>query len=398
MRTDIKDYKQDIFMKSLLDGIVEISNDEIAERAKRLDLNIISRPMKVLMIASDFSNIKFASKDDYLIEAEKIVSGICGENMIYSCIDSYYHIVLVLDMEDYMLFADFNRLCSGIMNQLNKKFGITCIIGSGKLVRTFKDLPLSNASAQEMLVYKRTFLHGGIADADQITVDNKVVPVVNNIYFDRVIGCFEDGNIPKMGVRLDEFIAYERSRPNAAHNNIKRNFVELTIRVINIVSNYGVDVDSALGDIEPYRFIMSQKHTEVIRDWFIEFCQKLLDQMDNKNKKQDDALFKELESFIQNNFTDPQFSLQDAASDTNLSPQYLSKIFKKQYGIGFNEYVNNIRVNKAEVMLRETNYSSKEISSKCGFSTAAYFTQVFKKYRDMTPAVYKKKYGYIKKE
>lgn len=85
-----------------------------------------------------------------------------------------------------------------------------------------------------------------------------------------------------------------------------------------------------------------------------------------------------------------QIDLSDVASHVGLSPEYLSRIFKKETGINFVVYLNNIRLKHALDLLENTNLKVYEIAENVGYSNLSYFSTVFKKNFGMNPFEYKK--------
>ena len=69
-----------------------------------------------------------------------------------------------------------------------------------------------------------------------------------------------------------------------------------------------------------------------------------------------------------------------------LHPYYFGKLFKQNYGIGFNQYLTLIRINAAEILLKSGEYNVTEVASLCGFNDIYYFSKVFKKIRGYSPS------------
>ena len=84
--------------------------------------------------------------------------------------------------------------------------------------------------------------------------------------------------------------------------------------------------------------------------------------------------------------------LEDAADYLNISKSYLSRLFQKETGVSFNDYVSQQKVTSAANLLRYSNYTDLEISNLFAFSSQSYFIKVFRKYLGMTPKEYKKQY------
>ena len=69
----------------------------------------------------------------------------------------------------------------------------------------------------------------------------------------------------------------------------------------------------------------------------------------------------------------------------SISTAYLGKLFKKEIGSNFNDYLNTFRIRKAEKLLLSTNFKGKELAEKVGFSSYNYFYMVFKKITGQRP-------------
>ena len=80
----------------------------------------------------------------------------------------------------------------------------------------------------------------------------------------------------------------------------------------------------------------------------------------------------------------------DMASDMlSFDRSYFCRIFKSAVGATFTEYLNFVRISKAEKLLSSTNMSILEISEAVGFSSVSYFNRTFKKIRNCTPRNYR---------
>ncbi len=74
----------------------------------------------------------------------------------------------------------------------------------------------------------------------------------------------------------------------------------------------------------------------------------------------------------------------------HLSPSYFSRLFTHEMGVNFSQYIASKKVAWARELLEQTDDSIETISEKLGFSSAAYFIKVFKKYEGITPLLYRK--------
>ncbi|MDY3917949.1 MAG: response regulator [Candidatus Limivivens sp.] len=84
-------------------------------------------------------------------------------------------------------------------------------------------------------------------------------------------------------------------------------------------------------------------------------------------------------------------TLEEASSQVNLSPNYLSKIFKEKSGVGFAEYLNGIRMRKAAELLLDISYKHYEIADQIGYDNPKNFSRAFKQYYQMSPREFREK-------
>lgn len=98
-------------------------------------------------------------------------------------------------------------------------------------------------------------------------------------------------------------------------------------------------------------------------------------------------------NYIDKNYS-LEISLDDVSAATGLNKYYFCRLFKKACGIGFSEYLNLVRVFKAEKMLKKTKKTVMEIAFDTGFSSVSYFNSIFKKYKGCTPTAYRSAVNY----
>jgi YesN/AraC family two-component response regulator len=91
-------------------------------------------------------------------------------------------------------------------------------------------------------------------------------------------------------------------------------------------------------------------------------------------------------------------NLETAASNVSLSRHYFSKLFKKEVGMNFSQYILEKRLKEAKRMLEESDCSIADISILVGFQEHNYFGRVFKRFSGFTPSEYRKKCVLLKKE
>lgn len=92
--------------------------------------------------------------------------------------------------------------------------------------------------------------------------------------------------------------------------------------------------------------------------------------------------------YIQENFT-RRIRLEDIAQQAGLSPCHVSRVFKRTVGCALTDYINHLRINLAQQLLRESDLSVISIAIDCGFESQRHFNRVFRTYCGLTPSAYR---------
>lgn len=95
-----------------------------------------------------------------------------------------------------------------------------------------------------------------------------------------------------------------------------------------------------------------------------------------------------VEQYIQSHYME-ELSLDILADKVYLTPHYLSSIFSREKGTGINRYIKNVRMEKAEEMLLETNMKINDICKSVGYSNLSYFCKAFRNEYGVTPEKYR---------
>jgi AraC-like DNA-binding protein len=85
-------------------------------------------------------------------------------------------------------------------------------------------------------------------------------------------------------------------------------------------------------------------------------------------------------------------TLEAVAGAYDVSPCYLSRIFKKITGMPFSRYRNEVRIHHAKSLLAQSRMPVSAVAEQCGFESATHFGRVFKELMATTPLKYRKAY------
>ncbi len=104
------------------------------------------------------------------------------------------------------------------------------------------------------------------------------------------------------------------------------------------------------------------------------------------------ANLKEIVKHINENYRS-DISIQSIARSFYMNPNYLSQLFKRELNITFTEYLTQVRLRQARLLLETTGLTIGEIADGVGFRDYFYFIRLFKKYEKITPRQYRLQAG-----
>ena len=92
--------------------------------------------------------------------------------------------------------------------------------------------------------------------------------------------------------------------------------------------------------------------------------------------------------YINQNYAE-DVTLDEISETIGFDKSYFCRIFKSAVGATFTEYLNFVRVCKAQKLLSSTEMSILEVSSAVGFSSVSYFNKLFRRYKNCSPSFYR---------
>lgn len=102
----------------------------------------------------------------------------------------------------------------------------------------------------------------------------------------------------------------------------------------------------------------------------------------------DIVFLRELNICVEKNFSDPDFGVEELATQLNISRSSLNRKMRDILNTTANNYIRDKKIEKAEELLRTSTMQINEICYKVGFTTPSYFIKCFRKKYDMSPNEY----------
>lgn len=169
---------------------------------------------------------------------------------------------------------------------------------------------------------------------------------------------------------------------------LKRHLIEFCAVTNRTLAKMGVNLTQLSQDetsVEPGNITQYQQ----LSDFMQGYKALLLTAVRQKEDQQNYALIHKVQRYLAEEDIS-EISLESLASALNLSPQYVSRIFKETFGKNFIDYLTNCRIDRAKTLLREGKKSIAEVAIAAGYKDPNYFCRIFKKVTGITPKDFRK--------
>jgi two-component system response regulator YesN len=392
---------RDIMKKELIRQLALGGIDEMGEIRQKIDTLCLDLDIKnLVVVAVEIDDFHFLQEKLSAKGMNKLISSFIDISTeilndmgkaVISNIDRERFIIIFslgymrsnLQIHDYIMTA-IDRIRASIKRYLN----ITACFSISNTIDTIVDLHKYYKKAEEALngkffKGKNTVFQGKMeskpeSEALNLDINDEKMIVSSLKSLDRQ--SFQ--NIIKK--IFDDILLYKISQ-----RSIKMICAELISIVNRVARESGIDTGRIYqNDDIPYDEMKKYETITDVEQWILDIYDKLFRmlQISRINPNYNEPTKKAIE-FVQKNYGN-NISLNDAADYISVSSSYLSRIFKKDCGKGFNEYLNYVRVEHAKLFIESGDYKLKDIVKKVGFNNYTYFFKVFKDFIGMTPQEY----------
>ena len=165
------------------------------------------------------------------------------------------------------------------------------------------------------------------------------------------------------------------------------------LRFIFILINYLNEINEEIEDIFEANISFHEEITkfetfEEIEEWIKKISGQIFRYLNEKRSFiYSRAIVKSIK-YIKNNYCNKELDLKTVSEYVELSPSYFSRLFSKETGENYTDYLTKVRISEAKRLFNETNMKVYEVCFKVGYDNVEHFSRTFKKITGISPNSY----------
>jgi two-component system response regulator YesN len=211
----------------------------------------------------------------------------------------------------------------------------------------------------------------------------------NDFNIDNFLNDLKNNNYKALSKRINSLF-YSFLKNLTAPEIIKAYIENLELEVISSVLGMNGNIDELSRHFVRFNSGMEKSTLETLKNDFTELCRFLTEYMDTLAKNTPKDIITEMKEYIKLNYN-KDISLKTIAKQLYVNPVYLGRLFRKNTGIQFNEYLHSVRIEEAKKLLRRTNMKIADIAKSVGYNDVDYFVSKFKHIEKILPSALKNK-------
>ena len=293
-----------------------------------------------------------------------------------------------------------------ILEALQKKLNISLFMAAGDVTDDFSGIHRSYEMAQKKIKEKRAEEKRILALRNQETeqeLNTRFDDVYGEYDFKLLIKEIRNGDSEKAQTELQAILQSSSRRLQSA------DMMKLQLFYMNFINRIA---GACLPECEAYADELAMQCMTVMReliyigsdtivtemwDCLRKFVEKLVEVYQENNGKRKHWMIDQVLQYVEENYN-TALSTRDIAGRFFMNTSYLSKLFHEQMGCTFSNYLINVRVEKAKMMLTQTNMKLYDIAEAVGYTNVQYFSTIFKEKEGLTPSAFRQMRSAVKDE
>lgn len=301
--------------------------------------------------------------------------------------DDNYRIILINNCEDSCFQEDFQNIIVNVLYDIKWYY----CIGIGTIKNEVENIEKSYKEALEALNYRIIVGNNSMIKYEDINLHMETQKDVIIKIDDKLKVYFLSGSHKIIQGIIYGIFDKKNTTMNLSINNIREYAFSYVTTILEILRD--LDIDIKVLNVEKYSIYEEIFEIDTIPDikkYVTDISYKVIEIINYYKGKKSNKLIDDITEYVKINFGDCELSLSKVAHIFFVNPSYLSRVFKKEMGINFLDYLVKLRIDKAIILLNNMDLKAYEVGEKVGIPDSSYFSTCFKKYTGFSITEYKK--------
>ncbi|WP_338539713.1 response regulator transcription factor [Paenibacillus tundrae] len=385
---------KDSFFQDIVSGF--ITEKEIATKAEELQFRIRSEPLVVIKFFVNYyekAKKKYIEKGEKLLRfsllniMEEIIPSKWEKEIFVESSSEYWVIVNVLP-EIGSIQADLHKLCTKLLSSVKDFMNLSLTAAVSTIVPDFRYIRKACEEAEFALQ------HGFFTGSNQVLHYKDVLQAPARQEVHEMLTPEQERDFLKFWVSKDynsakkflEAIRSDLEAQRANESSVRKQYILLMETIQSHLSRGTERGKRNSTEKSPYEIVLKGECWEDIHQDILEHISYYFI---NNSQDMQEHTHADVAIEIINKYYAEDISLQGVASQINVNPSYLSRLFKQEKGENFIAYLTRVRMEHAKNYLLSKELKVYEIAEKVGYHNYTYFSKIFKRSVGHTPEEYR---------
>ncbi|WEK54710.1 MAG: response regulator [Candidatus Cohnella colombiensis] len=299
---------------------------------------------------------------------------------------------LILLVNAQPIHADtFKTLARQLLYSFNQQYGDSLAFSIGIGTPNLQPNQLKEACLSAIFAVKSSFYFGtGLVFSEPPTLSGTDPNNSIEVLYNEFRQALRDDQEPETLVLIDRLTTDMRTLRDPEISRVKNVYFRLLMILHEFALEKGLSVtDPHQEEKFIWKEVGEMTTLQCLQDYVVGNVQAVFSQFKEHNAV--NARVSTIVHYIKNHYADADLTTKTIADNTFLSQNYMCALFKKETSKTINEYITEVRLEKAKQLLKNRQLKLYEIAHAIGFTDPNYFSSMFKKAVGLTPSQYRDK-------
>ncbi len=301
------------------------------------------------------------------------------------------------DGSDTNVKGDIKEIADKSVDFLESNFGLTVTIAVSGVHANYPGLSLAYSEAMEVVEYnilvedvEPVMLYDTLFHLSGASPDDSAIIRKEN----RISNLIVKRDFKQAADITDDILVNDIFKSAPSFQIVKYRVFGLLNTILNAIGQIRTSIDvDPFDDPEILQDLIASSSIKELREQIGDIFKVLIQNTPTDSLVESSEKFEKILAYVDQHYMEPDLSVSSISYQFDNNISYLSRMFKKEKGIGMLDYIHQLRIEKAKQLLSDSEMSIREIAQAVGYSNDIAIIRAFKRYEGITPGKYRETQG-----